>query len=243
MARLRISNTLSRKLNSVNRSKRGRYMATTRRIARREATKAINRKIEKKQKWTSLTENTDLQTVSNRFSAYDPQLISNGASFDERIGNVITARGISVKAVLHNNSTDTPVYVRMAILRAYDQQQMTHNDEILLTSTGAPTAPSTFGTGISVIVNPFNRRLVSPIYQKTIKLSPNTGDKVHCTKIIHAYKKLNTKIHYDDQTNGGADNVRPRYHVVFMTGEAPCDESTGSNVEISGFIKFYYQDA
>ncbi len=171
---------------------------------------------------------------------YDPMNISEGTGPDNRVGQQITLSGYQLKGVFKSNAPNEHQYIRMILFYAKDRSNFDVNSELHVSSNHLPLTGATIG-GLDKIYHPLNKALVTPLYDKTIKIAPYSNTQSDGTRLFNFFVKLhNRKISFEN-TATGVDNVSPRLHLAVITAGASDDELT-STVEMSAFQRLWYKD-
>jgi len=206
----------------------------------RRVRQVIMRTAESKKRQSAANEQT-MTTIDADFTVIDfPWDIAGGDKEYNRDGNRVNARGISAKAIFHNNSTTLSCVLRVAILEVKAGVSATNAD-----ITGAIFDPLSSGSdvtysgGLSSLLRSFNKEQVRVLRDDRITLgsSPSNSDN---TVVYEKYIPLNTALIYSD-----SDQTQPynkRYIMVMLPLQANADESTGVTVEYSYLLSAYYKD-
>lgn len=207
-------------------------------LVKREVKKQLFKNAEKKMCWLSGEESA--LTTLTQFYAYDPLDISQGFDTRTRIGDEIRLGGIHARFLLKNNSNYT-VYVRMALVKTFDEYNFTSSSYIFDTNVGGQTTPSSL-TGIKQIYTPFDTSRINIVWNKILKLAPANGtDGKECAVYQRWANLRNIKIQYQANSSG-SQNVKPRYHILFCLADADNDTSTGNTIEVSWLVRTYFTD-
>ena len=205
---------------------------------RQEVKKQLSKYSETKCKWLPLDE-TAITTLT-QFYAYDPLVITQGLQPDQRIGNEIRLSGFHSRLMFKSNA-DTNTWVRLALVKTYDETQITSSSYILEDANGAQLRPMDV-TGLNLIYHPFDKQRIQVLYQRVIKLAPNTSVDAKDITMIRRFVKLhNMKIQYEGN-NTGSLNVKPRLHMLLMAADANDDTTLGNTIEVSGISRLWYKD-
>lgn len=213
---------------------------TQAKVVKKIATRACKRQQETKVHYTHRDESNESTLSQGTF--FDPMDIDQGTAGDERLGNTIRAKNLHIQGVLHNTGSVCN-FVRIVVFWAKDRQNFTNaSGEFFVDNNGDPQTISSV-TGLNAMYYPTNRALVTPLTDRRYRLGTGsaTSDETRFFKINVPLK--NKLIRYEEGTSGGADNVSPRLHVLFLAAEGEDDTSTGENIEVSCMMRFFYYDA
>jgi len=205
---------------------------------RREVKKIINKNSETKCKWTQPDE-VSLSTLT-QFYAYDPLLITQGLQPDNRVGNEIRLQGHHLRYMFQSNA-NTNTWVRIALVKTYDETQLTSASYIFEDANGAQLRPQDI-PGLNMIYHPFDKQRINVLFNKVFKLGNPLGyDAKDIVNFTRFTKLHNMKIEFEGN-NTGSQNVKPRLHILIMVADANDDTSLGNTVEVSGVGRLWYKD-
>lgn len=155
----------------------------------------------------------------------------------QRIGNKISPVGFSFKGVYWNTHA-YPIVVRRLIMQIEDGE--TANTEVLNNMfEGTATNTDTYDLGnMDSLIKKVNREGYKVLKDDCIHLGINNGGS--SVEISKVYCKLSGSQMYKE--SGATHAVNDRIVVVHIAREADGDESTGSTIELTYALDFYYKD-
>lgn len=177
----------------------------------------------------------------------DPYIIdvpfdaTQGDATYERIGNRITARGLSCKFLIHNTSTSTAAisYVRIAILEVKAGAAQTNAGLVVdLYDPLASGSDVTYSGGLGSLLRSFNKEQVRVLKDDVLLL--NKGNADNPVIIYDKYFSLNEELIYSD-----SDQTQPwnkRYVALLLPLQIDSDEGMGTQIEVSHLLTAYYKD-
>ena len=133
--------------------------------------------------------------------------IDQGDTSLTRDGAQIKLTNINVKYTLEVGSVDC--LVRVMLVRDTQTNQAIYSIGDLLENTGSLI--------INSPLNLDNKFRFNVLYNRVHKLSPDAGQSL---VVGHIFKKVGTKIRYDDTGNGIADITSRSYSLVFVSNTA-----------------------
>lgn len=223
---------------------------TTRRPRRTQAKKVspavrkyvrrVMLKTEMKQAWAHHNE-VQLSTLAQGYQSLGVCQVGQGTASNNRIGNIIRAKGIHIKGAFNNNSTSES-FVR-ALIIGYPA---TNGDPTLNLFKNLPTNTSTGVSsvnGLDAMYYPINKTELHVYWDQVFRLAGSaTGNSGANCKFFSHFVKLNgRKIEYKS-TGSGFSNQNWMYSVIFIAADANDDTSTGTAVELSALERFYWID-
>ncbi|CAN0135924.1 unnamed protein product, partial [Heterosigma akashiwo] len=162
--------------------------------------------------------------------------VTEGTGKEERIGTEIMPTGLHIKGVVNNNGA-SPNFVRIIVVKSNTRQNVTSGD-FFAANTGVGQKITAIN-GLERMYWPIHKTVHNVLYDRVLRLEKN-GD-FGKSKLFNKFIKLKGKIKFDGNCTG-AEQLTPRYHIVYMTAESEDDTSTGQNVEVSAMHRFFYKD-
>lgn len=170
--------------------------------------------------------------------------IPEGTGPNERVGNEIRLQGVQLKGVL-TNTVAQPIYVRMIVGYPRDDEPLTNLSLIFKDIDGLGTSASALGTtpsSLNILMTPTLSREFTSLYDKVVKLAPNTSPDALNTKMYNIFIKLHNKKCTFPFTSG-INGANPRLSAFFMYCEANQDYVSPLTVEHSFLYQTWYRDA
>lgn len=159
-----------------------------------------------------------------------------GADNHQRVGNKIQPVGFSFNSV-YWNSYAYPVFVRRLIIQVYDGEKS--NSEILNELFEGTSNNDSYDVGaIDALIRKTNREGFKCLKDDIIEMGINNGGK--SIAVRKCYVKLSGSQTYRDA--GVTHATNDRIVVIHLAREGDGDESTGSTIEMSYAMQFYYKD-
>lgn len=159
-----------------------------------------------------------------------------GADVHQRVGNKIQPKGFAFDAVYYNQNA-YPLWVRRLIIQVYDGEKS--NSDILGELFEGTANNDSYDVGnVDTLIRKVNREGYKCLKDDIIQLGINNGG--NSIDVRKTYVKLSGSQKYRDA--GVTHAVNDRIVVVHIAREADGDESTGSVIEMSYSMQFYYKD-
>lgn len=195
-------------------------------------------KPEMKQLYSEANELT-YNTLSTAYT-FEEFILLQGSTANTRVGNEVFLQGLHLKGVWHNNATNS-IYVRTLILGYTDSIQDGAFSELFRTSTGNATDLTTT-VGLDIIYKPINKVKWHVYEDKVTKLAPSTSTDGNNTKFFSIFQKFGgSKIKFEAGTTGFT-NQNKRFCVLHLAADANDDTTTGSVIELSSILRWYFTD-
>lgn len=197
-------------------------------------------KVETKELWIHSNEQ-QLNSLTQGTQTGGP-FISQGTGADQRIGNVIHANRLHVKGVFNNNSTSESI-VRMMVV-GFDSTNGDPTLNLFRNGATGATAGVSAVNGLDAMYFPLNQVDLHIYHDKLVRLAGsvtgNAGANVQVfQKTIPLYRK---RIEYKANTVSFG-NQSWQYSVIYIIADSNDDTSTGTVVELSSLLRFYFTDA
>lgn len=214
---------------------------TKRRSPRTGNLKKVIRKVIKSQAErkvrSSSYEEVPLNTLTQTSQGLTPFRIRGGSKEDERVGNEVTARGISMRGHFYNNSTTVPTMVRCLVLSDKRGQGDAFTGDNLLMKNNAPV---TYIQGTESMYLPINRARYQVAYDHTWMLSANTPDNMGQYKKFQKFIKISSKVKFSDENDSSIQ--QGDWKVIFWSAETSNDVGLGNIVELYVGVSGLYVD-
>jgi len=179
-------------------------------------------------------------------------LLAQGTASNERIGNEIRLQGVQLKGMFNNNTTLT-TYVRIMIGYYIGNAELTSPVSEIVSlfkdnlgnSVSAQIVAAAGAKNYALMTTPTHPEFWHPLYDKVLKIGPNTSTDGNNTRLFNKFIKLHNKKVIFDTLSGttGAGYSTPRLQVIRIYTDAPQDSSTAQTLEYSGLSQVWYRDA
>lgn len=178
-------------------------------------------------------------------AALDPRYlfdINQGTAVNNRTGNQIIAKGVSIKGIVHNNGANTN-FMRMVLLGHTSLEDVSITGQFFgdANLAGAATTLTGGAAGLNSMYYPINKLKFQVLMDKVIKCGPAGVDSTD-TQTFRHFVKLNRKIKFA-ANQSGSDGQSYRYTLVFWTAEGPDDTALGQTLEVSAHVQAFFTDA
>lgn len=198
-------------------------------------------KVEMK-RWIAFYDESAISTLTG-FNTVPLASIDQGTGAYQRVGNQITAKGIYIKGMMHNNAAFTNC-LRMCILGHPGDVDMTiaagefYKDA---NNAGGTSILTGGAAGLNAMYYPINNAKFQVLYDRVFTFSPQNTDR-NDTLRFRKFVKLNRKIMFEANTSG-VNNQNYNYFLLIVSAEGGDDVGLGSTVEFSAQASFFYTDA
>jgi len=181
---------------------------------------------------TESTVNTVLSPVTGNSLVLNA--LTTGASIQNRLGCKVNGKFVNVRGSIINPE-DTPVYVRIVLLHACENDLPT---EDLLETNASTFGPA--GEDLSTIYARANTSKYQILKNKVLKLG-NTGG-LQQTQLFNMTVNLKNTMYQYENVAGITTPTNKKLILIYYARRADNDETTGINLEMSWNSKFYFTD-
>lgn len=186
---------------------------------------------------SSSYEEVTLNTLTQNIQGLTPYRIRGGSKEDERVGNEVTARGISMRGHFYNNSSTVPTMVRCLVVSdKRGQGEVFTGDNMLMKNN----TPVTYIQGTESMYLPINRARYQVAYDHTWMLSANTPDNMGQFKKFQKFIKISSKVKFGDENDSSIQ--QGDWKVIFWSAETSNDVGLGNVVELYVGVSGFYKD-
>lgn len=163
-----------------------------------------------------------------------------GVGTHQRIGSKVKGVGIGSKIVFHNNSSTTPVWIRCSLLEVHNGQMTDIEIQNDLFESSATDSTIGMVGSVGEVIKRYDRQYYTVLKDEVVALHGNT--EPDSLKMVSFYKKL---VGQEMKFNDAVANLpvgTSRFVWVVYSREGDGDESTGTTVECSYNIDYYFKE-
>lgn len=204
--------------------------------------KKLRSEIELKKFYFNNVETPDSTTSLN---AVDMVTMVQGTGISQRVGNEVKLQGLHIKGVLHNNSTDLPIFCRTIVLYTKDELPISATTEMFTFIDGTSASATSVGLAsgsINTILTPLHKANIGTVlYDSVTKLGPQKSADGTNTRNYSKFIKLHgKKMHFANAGTSGVSSER--LFVINFYADATQDFAVAT-IEHSRFHTLWYTDA